>query len=92
MRYVVETSLSDFDAWSGGLRVLNELHLHKEAYEFIESFLDEYEECSDCMLTETDMNDFLWFDALYLLEENGLYNSKIGLYSDDEGFEENEEG
>lgn len=91
MRYVVETSLSDFDAWSGGLRVLNELRLHKEAYEFIESFLDEYEECSDCMLAETDMNDFLWFDALYLLEENGLYNSEIGLYSDDEGFEEIEE-
>ena len=92
MRYVVETSLSDFEAWSGGLRVLNELRLHKEAYKFIENYLDEYEECSDCMLTETDMNDFLWFDALYVLEENGFYNSETGFYSDDEGFEENEEG
>lgn len=91
MRYVVETSLNKFDAWSGGLRVLNKLCDHQEAYEFIENYLDEYEECASCMLTDTDVNDFLWFDALDFLEENGLYNGETGLYVDDEGFEEIEE-
>lgn len=91
MRYVVETSLNKFDAWSGGLRVLNKLCDHQEAYEFIENYLDEYEECANCMLTDTDVNDFLWFDALDFLEENGLYNGETGLYVDDEGFEEIEE-
>lgn len=89
MRYVVETSLSAFDAWSGGLRVLNELCLHQKAYEYIETYL---EDCGDELLTDTNINDFLWFDALDFLEENGLYNSETGLYSDDEDFEEIEEG
>lgn len=91
MRYMVDTPLYKFDAWSGGLHVLNELCDHKEAYDFIESYLDDYEECVSEQLTDTDVNDFLWFDALDFLEENGLYNGETGLYIDDEGFEEIEE-
>lgn len=91
MRYMVETPLYRFDAWSGGLQILHELGYHKEAYEFIENYLDEYEECANEPLSDIEINDFLWFDALDLLQENGLYNGETGLYIDDEGFEEIEE-
>ena len=91
MRYMVETPLYKFDAWMGGLHVLNELCDHQEAYAYIENYLDDYEECVSEPLTAVEVNDFLWFDALDLLEENGLYSGETGLYIDDEGFEEIEE-
>ena len=57
MEYKVERSLDQFDAWSGGndtLKVLIEKGVCDEVEEFIEQ----------CFAhpTDTDINDFLWFE------------------------------
>lgn len=69
MKITVETTLSNFEAWSGGETVLNELA--GESFDIIENFIEEWSD--ENQLTETDINDFLWFDVEdYLREEHGL--------------------
>lgn len=69
MKITVETTLSNFEAWSGGETVLNELA--GESFDIIENFIDEWGD--ENQLSETDINDFLWFDAEdYLRDEHGL--------------------
>lgn len=89
MQYTVDTCLSDFHAWSGGKTVLSELVDHPEAYDYIENIIDEMSTFSN--MTETDVNDFLWFDALYMLAEAGLYDSDRGIYSDEDEDEDEDE-
>ncbi len=90
MKYMVENPLRYFEAWNGGLRVLHELEAHQDAYDYIESWLEEYPLCGD-MLTNVEVNDFLWFDALDMCEEAGYYNDETGLWYDEEGFSPVEE-
>lgn len=53
----------------GGETVLNELA--GESFDIIENFIEEWSDIS--RLTETDINDYLWFDAEdYLRDEHGL--------------------
>lgn len=62
MRYVTETALRDFPAWSGGLERLEsaeELGLMDELENFIEGYL-ELIPLEDT--TSTTINDILWFD------------------------------
>lgn len=78
MIYTVETSLENFDAWSGGkatLDVLIEKGVCDEVEEFIEQCLSNP--------TETDINDFLWFERDEIAEYLG--------YEDWEAFENGEE-
>lgn len=89
MRYVIDCSLDAFEAWSGGKTVLGELMDHPTAYCYVADMLDELTATSEW--TDTDVNDFIWFDALDLLEEAGYYDSDSGLYSDEEEEEEEEE-
>lgn len=75
MRYITETNLRDFPAWSGGLERLEraeELGLMDELENFMEGYLEliPLEET-----TATTINDILWFDEtvqelLYPEEEN----------------------
>jgi hypothetical protein len=78
MTYTIDQSLADFNAWSGGkdtLAVLIEKGVCDEVEEFIEQcFTDP---------TDTDINDFLWFERDQIAEYLG--------YDDWEAFENGEE-
>lgn len=58
MKYIVETSLEDFNAWSGGYRNLKELKKHPAAFNHISDMLDQVTD----NWSDTEINDFLWFD------------------------------
>ena len=78
MTYTIDQSLADFNAWSGGkdtLAVLIEKGVCDEVEEFIE-------ECFSHP-TDTDINDFLWFERDQIAEHLG--------YDDWEAFENGEE-
>ena len=65
--YTVETELKDFGFWSGAVDVAEEisnLDNADECWNFLEGMLEDNP-------TETQINDFVWFDALSLLEEYG---------------------
>ena len=59
MKIISETSLDSFDAWSGGLDVLQRLidgdHCAECEAELEELFPDG--------MTDTELNDYLWFEC-----------------------------
>lgn len=78
MTYTIDQSLADFNAWSGGkdtLAVLIEKGVCDEVEEFIEQCFSHP--------TDTDINDFLWFERDQIAEYLG--------YEDWEAFENGEE-
>lgn len=88
MEMLVDVDLRDFNAWSGGLTVLEELKKHPDAFDYIENFLEEPDIFGPDFIHEVDVNDFLWFEALDELAENGFYNRETGKWYDEEDFEE----
>ena len=58
MEYIVENSLREFQAWSGGKDTLEDLTL--DEIEVIENFLNDMFEGRTP--TATEINDFLWFE------------------------------
>ena len=75
IEYVVEYAceLRDFPAWSGGADILNELVNHEEAYELAKELIEEAISVIDPKeVTDTFINDMLWFDIPYELEEAGF--------------------
>lgn len=87
MEYKIETSLHDFQAWSGGkdtLDVLIEKGDCQEVEELIESVFLEQD------VTDSDINDFLWFERDTIAEHLGYPDwdaYENGEESDDEGQE-----
>ena len=78
MTYTIDESLENFRAWSGGkdtLAVLIEKGVCDEVEEFIEQCFSHP--------TDTDINDFLWFERAQIAEHLG--------YDDWEAFENGEE-
>lgn len=63
MTYKVEKSLKDFDFWSGA--IANAKNLTNEEFDTIESYLEESGE----LMTETEINDFFWFDMEFWATE-----------------------
>lgn len=63
MTYKVEKSLKDFDFWSGA--ILNAKNLTDEEFDTIESYLEESGE----LMTETEINDFFWFEMEFWATE-----------------------
>lgn len=78
MEYKVDCSLEDFDAWSGGKDTLDTL-IEKGVCDEVEDFIEQ------CFTdpTNTDINDFLWFERDQIAEYLG--------YKDWEAFENGEE-
>lgn len=72
IQYTVEESLWNFRAWSGGLTNLNELKCHPNAFSYVEQFLEEWSQCDN--ITDTQINDYLWFEMYDMLEEAGFVN------------------
>ena len=78
MTYTIDESLENFRAWSGGKDTLAVL-IEKGVCEQVEEFI---EECFSHP-TDTDINDFLWFERDQIAEYLG--------YDDWEAFENGEE-
>jgi len=66
MEYKVECSLDQFDAWSGGKDTLDVL-IEKGVCDEVEDFIEQ------CFTdpTDTDINDFLWFERDQIAEYLG---------------------
>lgn len=63
-----ELELSKFEAWSGGVDTLNkiiELNLTEELESILEDLYPEG-------LTETELNDILWFEPEWIFEMLGV--------------------
>lgn len=71
MYYQTESNIRNFNAWSGGnswkQTVLNS---SEDVIDYVNSLLDELFP-EDSHATETDINDFLWFDLPDHMAENG---------------------
>ena len=68
MKYYVECSLDDFEAWSGGKDTLDVLR-QKGDCDAVESLIEECYPDSD--ISETGINDFLWFERDYIAQHLG---------------------
>lgn len=69
-------SLSEFPAWSGGKHWLDEFEKHPDALVYLEDYLEDLYE-GGATFTDTDINDFLWFDAFDILVEEGFVDSNM---------------
>lgn len=80
MEYKVECDLDQFDAWSGGKDTLGVL-IEKDVCDEVQSFIEEL--YCDEIPTETEINDFLWFERDTIAQHLG--------YDDWDAFENGEE-
>lgn len=82
MKYTVEESLRNFEAWLGGKDTLDDLWAYDvldEAEEYIEEVLSNREE----LPTETEINDILWFERDEIYKYCGIYNAVYGTSDED---------
>lgn len=87
MKIYCETSLEQFDAWSGGEYTLDVLR-EKDLCDRLEQII-EYDIFPDGC-SDTELNDFLWFEDNYIAELLG-FDSWKDLENDREEEEEEEE-
>ena len=90
MKYYVETSLENFEAWSGGrdtLEVLIEKGLCDTVEACLEEDLNSYGEMPD----DTAINDFLWFERDVIANYCGFSNWEALENGEEEEEEETEE-
>lgn len=87
MEYKVETSLDRFEAWSGGKDTLDVL-IEKGDCDSVEQLIDELF-CDRETPTDTEINDFLWFDRDAIAQHLGYADWDEYEYGEDE--EEDEE-
>ena len=68
MKITVETTLRDFNAWSGAIYTKNlilDAGMEEEFEELIEEIYPDG-------LSDTQLNDILWFDGGWILETLGI--------------------
>lgn len=85
MYYQVESTIRDFHAWAGGNAwkqvVLNS---SEDVIDYVDGLLDDLFG-EDANATETDVNDFLWFDLANHMEAGGYtYDSTIDSFIETE--------
>lgn len=68
MKTYNETKLVDFQAWSGAVDTKNTIIDHDKQTDF-ECLIDELYPDG---LSETQLNDLLWFDADWIFEQLGI--------------------
>lgn len=84
MQIIHETEPYWFDAWSGGNDTMNDIHEYSTERDF--NYLAEEMFPNGC--TETEFNDWLWFDRDWIYEQLGIYEDVYGKEEDDEDEEE----
>lgn len=88
MRIITEiNSIADFDAWSGGKYTLDKIV--DLGYPYTDALDELAEEIFPEGCTETELNDWLWFDDEFIFESLGL--DEDGNIPEDEEDEEDEE-
>ena len=90
MKYVVECDLEHFEAWSGGRDTLDTL-IEKGVCNNVESLIDEINANAEEPMTETGVNDFLWFERDFIAEHLGYSDWDEFEYGDDEEEEEEDD-
>lgn len=83
IKYLTSCALFNFPAWSMAIGNLDALCNHPMAYDYIEEFINDYADCGIEEVTETWINDLLWFDLFDILEEAGLYDSEKDEWEED---------
>jgi hypothetical protein len=68
MKLTTEINLSDFDAWSGAKDTKETILAHDKERDF--DYL--IEELYPDGLTDTQLNDILWFDSEWIFEQLGI--------------------
>ena len=89
MKYVVEESLDNFEAWSGGKDTLDTLR-EKGDVDSVECLIEELASMSEDGWTDTTINDFLWFERDTIAQHLGYSDWDEYEYGDEKE-EENEE-
>ena len=72
MKLHTETNLLSFDAWSGAKETKETIVQNNKADDF-DSLI---EELYPDGLSETDLNDLLWFDDAFIFESLGIREEK----------------
>lgn len=91
MRYVCDTPLYQFPAWSGGKTRLDDLVAHPDAYDYISDMIEEADRYGEGELrTDTELNDYLWFYMEDDLEEAGYLDENHEWIADKDNDEEEE--
>lgn len=67
-------SLNDFEPWAGAIHVYERIMNDEEARDYIEDYLESSCDCQDW--SETDINDFIWFDAEQFLIDEGIWEEE----------------
>lgn len=80
MKYYVEKSLKDFEFWSGAKDTIK--YLTDSEMDTIESILEDL--YFDGGMSETDINDFFWFEEDTIAEWLGYANFEEIMYRDKE--------
>lgn len=90
----ITTDFSNFKPWSGAVDTWNELEKW-DKIDLLEQILDDTyynEEAGEAVMSETELNDLLWFEPETVYEWVGLYyNDETGEVSD-EPFDSEDEG
>ena len=81
MEYKIECDLDQFDAWSGGNDTLKVL-IEKGVCDEVQSFIEETF-CNE-IPTDTDINDFLWFERDQIAEYLGYKDWDEFEYGDED--------
>lgn len=71
MEYIVEKRIEDFEFWGGAIQIakmINEFDNADECWDVLEETVKNWGE----LPTKTEINDFIWFDALDWLRETEL--------------------
>lgn len=88
MYYKVESSLENFEAWSGGKDTLDVL-IEKGDCDKVEAIIDSLY-AYGVIPTETEINDLLWFERDWIAQELGYADWDAYEYGEEEE-EETEE-
>ena len=83
MKYIVEESLEDFGAWSGGKDTLDTLK-EKGDCDAVESLIEEMMSCGEELWDDGDVNSFLWFERDTIAQHLGYKDWDEYEYGDEE--------
>lgn len=64
-------SLDYFDPWAGAIPVYERIMNDDDARDYIDNYLESL--CGGQDWSETDVNDFIWFDAEQILIDAGIW-------------------
>ena len=91
MTYTIEKSLYNFPAWSGGKDTLDTL-IQKGDCSSVESLIDEVLYLNgDEVPSDTNINDFLWFERDTIAQHLGYENWDEYEYGKDEEYDDEDE-